>query len=207
MIENRSDVYFPKKNIYSLQEEKFKEKIKTACGVDVRQTLFTKVDDGRGILRLWVAETPEVYISEHLYKNDTAIAGQCKKDDVIAFYCESFGIPKEFSSVELYVYGFFNSLVGYAYGHAMLEIKAMAAKKYRCNEMWVLLDLNLMGFVIDAPAPICSYLEKKMPSFKQDCLKLLKQYDYYDVLKESDVRIELVVQGTRNLNDLHMVNR
>ena len=207
MLKKFEDIVFPEKSIYSPQEEKFKEKIKATCGVDVKQTLFTKVDDGRGILRLWVAETPEVYISEHLYKNDTAIAGQCKKDDVIAFYCESFGIPKEFSSIELYVYGFFDSLIGYAYGHAMLEIKAMAAKKYRCNEMWVLLDLDLMGFVIDAPAPICSYLEKKMTRFKQDCLKLLKQYDYYDVLKESDVRIELVVQGTRNLNDLHMVNR
>ena len=207
MLKKFEDIVFPEKSIYSPQEEKFKEKIKATCGVDVKQTLFTKIDDGRGILRLWVAETPEVYISEHLYKNDTVIAGQCKKDDVIAFYCESFSIPKEFSSIELYVYGFFDSLIGYAYGHAMLEIKAMAAKKYRCNEMWVLLDLNLMGFVIDAPAPICSYLEKKMPRFKQDCLKLLKQYDYYDVLKESDVRIELVVQGTRNLNDLHMVNR
>ena len=207
MLKKFEDIVFPEKNIYSPQEEKFKEKIKATCGVDVKQTLFTKIDDGREILRLWVAETPEVYISEHRYKNDTVIAGQCKKDDVIAFYCESFGIPNEFSSIELYVYGFFNSLVGYAYGHAMLEIKAMAAKKYRCNEMWVLLDLNLMGFVIDAPAPICSYLEKKMPGFKQDCLKLLKQYDYYGVLKESDVRIELVVQGTRNLNDLHMVNR
>ena len=207
MLKKFEDIVFPEKNIYSPQEEKFKEKIKATCGVDVKQTLFTKIDDGREILRLWVAETPEVYISEHRYKNDTVIAGQCKKDDVIAFYCESFGIPNEFSSIELYVYGFFNSLVGYAYGHAMLEIKSMAAKKYRCNEMWVLLDLNLMGFVIDAPAPICSYLEKKMPGFKQDCLKLLKQYDYYGVLKESDVRIELVVQGTRNLNDLHMVNR
>ena len=67
--------------------------------------------------------------------------------------------------------------------------------------------MDLMGIVIAAPPPICSYLEKKMTRFKQDCLKLLKQYDYYDVLKESDVRIELVVQGTRNLNDLHMVNR
>ena len=204
MLKKFEDIVFPEKSIYSPQEEKFKEKIKATCGVDVKQTLFTKVDDGRGILRLWVAEKPGEYVGGYAC-NETI--GNYKKDDVMAFYCESFGIPNEFSSVELYVYGFFNSLVGYAYGHAMLEIKAMAAKKYRCNEMWVLLDLNLMGFVIDAPAPICSYLEKKMPSFKQDCLKLLKQYDYYDVLKESDVRIELVVQGTRNLNDLHMVNR
>ena len=104
MIENRSDVYFPKKNIYSLQEEKFKEKIKTACGVDVKQTLFTKIDDGRGILRLWVAEKPGEYVGGYACNRTV---GYYKKDDVMAFDCESFGIPNEFSSVELYVYGFF----------------------------------------------------------------------------------------------------
>ena len=42
MLKKFEDIVFPEKSIYSPQEEKFKEKIKATCGVDVKQTLFEK---------------------------------------------------------------------------------------------------------------------------------------------------------------------
>lgn len=202
MIYQLSDYPFADRNIFSLQEERFKEHFYQCYGKFVHQTLFLKGAKNQYFLYVWIED----------FQNGKSIFDDPIKELVIRDYLDCFDYKRmESNEIFLELYDFKRALVSYAYGHTFEAIQQVLQKDTNWNDNRFLLDYSTDSFIIIVlNAAIYKIWENKTEELKRLIFQVLQQYDDYGVIKITDVRLKIQLSNTKNekdLNDVLMTNR
>jgi len=125
-------------------------------------------------------------------------------------YLEIFGISqnnhKEFF-VEIDDYH--QSLVSYAYGHAILAIREYIHKYYHCEQRNVCLNYAGPDIVVIGNQKQCKTWNKHKKAITEICFKQLQEFDELNELTPADVRVTFLDKDKTDpimLNDIYITN-
>lgn len=191
MIKQMAEYPFPGKNVFSSEEECFKEQCFLSFGMKVRLTLLLEAACAQRHLYIWVDNR-----------------GDYQEHQLISCYIKCFELNENDShSFYVSVLDFKTSLVDYAYGHAIGDILSSLKNNISGDSIRALLDYSTHTFVL-----VCdSWSKIKEDKYKELCYSFLKKYDYYNVIEIGDLRVKFLTtkdarKNNDDLNDIFRMN-
>lgn len=191
MIKEMAEYPFPQKNILSFEEECFKKQCFDSFGMKVRLTLLSEA----------------AYKQQHLYiwADD---AGVYQEKALIGFYINCFGLNEvDLGSFYVTILDFKTSMQAYAYGHAIGDINISLKNDRLYNNIRTYLDYSTNVFVFVKN----HWKEDEEKKCADLCWVYLKKYDYYNLLKNTDLRMKFLTseyaeKHAAELNDIFQTN-
>ena len=210
MIKELEDYAYPNMNIVSEEEELFKKRIKERLGFGVTQTLYIRTVHKQSFLYVWCDFPEECNIV--CYEGGTPYADSVYDSEYIkSCYGECFGLDEEeWQNIYLTVKDFRKSLIAYAYGHSIAELKEAIQKFRDSKDYRVLLDYNTLTFIILCELGEYIYMNSRKAKLERMCFDILKRHDAHNIIETSDIRLNIVLHTKSNgkkLNGVLMTNR
>ena len=196
-----SDFHLPAKNVFSEKEENFKDRIFLRLNTKIKQTLFIEGACSQYHLYIWL-EMPQNEECKALIAENEKFIIDC--------YLSCFGINVGDSEIFLNVYDFKESLISYAYGHAVSGIKSILSREYGSSGYKFLLDYKEIAYVIVCDPNAYKEWSGRAVKINRICYGVLKSYDSYGVIAPEDVRLNILKYSSSDateMNDLYMINR
>ena len=187
------DTHIPSKNVFSLEEEQFKEEIMKKTGVYVHHTCLVRHAYRQLAVYVWADIEKRTQIDNDLFTQT---------------FCKCFSLTEDsYSEIHLYVYDFKTDCVNYSYGHSIVELVSLIKKKFHCPDSRVYLDYAKMTYLIESSPETHEKLIPNKEKIIDLCFKEMKKHDPYGMVQRSDVRLRLVSRADgEDLNDIKMVN-
>ena len=191
--------------VYSPSEEKFKKAIYDKYRITVIESYYW--DMGQFNIRLWCDFCdirPEYqFFSEYIRSAQPTVLFDEGADDtgrifndIILMYLDAFGFTKEvFTSFAITVRDYYEALKGYAYGHAINDIKNILLYRFGIEKNRVFLDFQPCIHILVDKNKEKAKLEKMVNAIKIYCYTELKKHDPFNVISEDSVSIVFLLKS------------
>ncbi len=126
-------------------------------------------------------------------------------ENIIDEYLKAFGYNRcELPEIVIYIYDFKDENLGYAYGHAIPEIKKVVSEKYDINadDIFVFYE-PAVTILIDSNEKYKSIKSQK-DQLIQDCYNELKKFDPFDFVAMDNINLKVYLKSKLDKQKLNI---
>lgn len=195
MIQELHDLTNPEKDMFSPQEELFKQQAKNSFGLEIKTSLFWKDVVNQLNIYLWAQD-----FEPHSYDEQALV--DC--------FLQSFDLCREdYAHIYLNVHDWKSSLTNYAYGNGITKIRQQLKSNPNYHAQKVFLHIATNTVILACAPKKYLSVKKYEDQMLQTCYTVLKEYDIYDLITPLDTRLQIIEWTDENAkvyNDIYITN-